>query len=184
MRSIEWVRQRDPLKGSPPPPFIDTRRDGVHAQGIVEVVVFSPNRRGAVVKHCGKYTVGHGVRRGSHPGYRPWSCGDRAGVLPAPASSSGGILRAPQVKVLRAPAVAGHAAVPDPLVGVLACTLGGPGGTWRSRTPRGGIRDSGCERWASLFEGPVATPDPLPSRRWARGHTYDEVESVRPELAE
>ena len=28
------------LKGSPPPPFIDTRRDGVHAQGIVEVVVF------------------------------------------------------------------------------------------------------------------------------------------------
>ena len=29
-----------PLKGSPPPPFIVTRRDGVHAQGIVEVVVF------------------------------------------------------------------------------------------------------------------------------------------------
>ena len=47
-----------PLKGSPPPPFIDTRRDGVHAQGIVQVVVFSPNRRGAVVEHCGKYTVG------------------------------------------------------------------------------------------------------------------------------
>ena len=29
-----------PLKGSPPPPFIVTRRDGVHEQGIVEVVVF------------------------------------------------------------------------------------------------------------------------------------------------
>ena len=29
-----------PLKGSPPPPFIVTRRGGVHAQGIVEVIVF------------------------------------------------------------------------------------------------------------------------------------------------
>ena len=33
-----------PLRLSPPPPFIDTRRGGVHAQEIVEVVVFSPNR--------------------------------------------------------------------------------------------------------------------------------------------
>src|SRR6185437_6732916 len=32
-----------PLKGSPPPPFIVTRRDGVHAQGNVEVVVFPRN---------------------------------------------------------------------------------------------------------------------------------------------
>ena len=40
------------------PPFIDTRRDGVHAQEIMEVVVFSPNRGGAVVKHCRKYTAG------------------------------------------------------------------------------------------------------------------------------
>ena len=48
-----------PLRESPPPPFIDTWRDGVHAQGIVEVVVFSPNRGGAVVEHCGKYTVGY-----------------------------------------------------------------------------------------------------------------------------
>ena len=29
-----------PLKGSPSPTFIVTRRDGVHAQGNVEVVVF------------------------------------------------------------------------------------------------------------------------------------------------
>jgi len=29
-----------PLKGSPPPPFIVTRRDGVHVQEIAEVVVF------------------------------------------------------------------------------------------------------------------------------------------------
>ena len=28
------------LKGSPPPPFIVTRRGGVHAQGNVKVVVF------------------------------------------------------------------------------------------------------------------------------------------------
>ena len=60
-----------PLRESPPPPFIDTRTDGVHAQGIVEIVVFSPNRGGAVVEHCGKYTVGYGAGRGSRPGHRP-----------------------------------------------------------------------------------------------------------------
>ena len=70
-----------PLRESPPPPFIDTRRDGVHVQGIVEVVVFSPNRVGAVVEHCGKYTVGDGTGRGSRPGHRPWSCGDRKSVV-------------------------------------------------------------------------------------------------------
>ena len=46
---------------------------------------FSPESRGTVVEHCRKYTAGHGVKRGSRPGYRPWSCGDRAGVRPAPA---------------------------------------------------------------------------------------------------
>ena len=34
------VMASSPFKGSPPPPFIVTRRDGVHAQGNVEVVVF------------------------------------------------------------------------------------------------------------------------------------------------
>ena len=53
------------------PPFIVTRRDGVHAQGIMEVVVFSPNRGGAVIEYCGKYTVGYGAGRGSRPGHRP-----------------------------------------------------------------------------------------------------------------
>jgi len=48
---------------------------------------FSPESRGTVAEYCRKYTVGHDVRRGSRPGYRPWSCGDRAGVLPAPASA-------------------------------------------------------------------------------------------------
>ena len=52
-----------PLKESLSPPFIDTRRDGVQAKGIAEVVVFSPNRGSAVAEHCGKYTVGHGVGR-------------------------------------------------------------------------------------------------------------------------
>ena len=42
---------------------------------------FSPESRGAVVEYCRKYTVGCGSR----PGYRPWSCEDGAGVLPAPA---------------------------------------------------------------------------------------------------
>ena len=74
-----------PLRESPPPPFIDTRRDGVHAQGVMKVVIFSPNRGGAVVVHCGKYTMGYGAGRGCHPGHRPWSCGDHPGVLAAPA---------------------------------------------------------------------------------------------------
>jgi hypothetical protein len=34
------------------------------------------------------------------------------------------------------------------------------------------------------LEGHVATPDPLPSRRRARGHTCGEVESGQLELAE
>ena len=42
-----------PLRESPPPPFIDTRRDGVHAQGIMEVIVVSLNRGGAVVVTVG-----------------------------------------------------------------------------------------------------------------------------------
>ena len=47
----------------------------------MEIVVFSPNRGGTVIEYCGKYTVGYGAGRGSCP----WSCGDRAGVLAAPA---------------------------------------------------------------------------------------------------
>jgi hypothetical protein len=88
-----------PLRESLPPPFVDTRRDDVHAQEIVEVVVFSPNCGGAVVEHCEKYTVGYGAGRGSRPGHRPWSCGDRAGVLTAPA---GGVVIAVGGTVLQA----------------------------------------------------------------------------------
>ena len=88
---------------------------------------FSPESWGAVVEYCRKYTVGHGVGRGSRPGYRHWSCGDRASVLPAPAGGvvitvgctvfqtwHGDVPWFLQVRVLGAPAVAGHAAVPDP----------------------------------------------------------------------
>ena len=43
---------------------------------------FSPESRDIMVGYCRKYTVGRGVGRGSCRGYRPWSCGDRAGALP------------------------------------------------------------------------------------------------------
>ena len=111
--------------------------------------------------------MGHGIGRGNRPGYRPWSCGDRAGVLPAPAGGvvvavgctvlqmwRGGVPWALQVRVLHAPAVAGHAAVPDL-----------PGRSAGVRTRRSGrhvevpepskgeVRDSGCECWVSLFGG-------------------------------
>ena len=66
---------------------------------IAEVVVFPPNRGGAVVEHCGKYTVGYGAWRGSRPGHRPWPCGDCAGVLAAPA---GGVVVAVVGTVLQA----------------------------------------------------------------------------------
>ena len=75
-------RENERASGSLPPPFIVTRRGGAHEWKSS----FSPESRGTVAEYCRKYTVGHGVRRGSRPGYRPWSCGDRAGVLPAPAS--------------------------------------------------------------------------------------------------
>jgi hypothetical protein len=52
--------------------------------GGVEVVVF-PKSRGTVTEYCRKYTVGHGIRCRSRPGYRPWYCRDHAGILPAPA---------------------------------------------------------------------------------------------------
>ena len=61
----------------------------------MEVVVFFPNRGGAVVEHCGKYTVGYGAWRGSRSG----PCGDRASVLVAPA---GGVVVAVGGTVLQA----------------------------------------------------------------------------------
>ena len=66
---------------------------------IAEVVVFSPSRGGAVVEHCRKYTVRYGAWRGSRPRHRPWPCGDRGGILAAPA---GGVVVAVGGTVLRA----------------------------------------------------------------------------------
>ena len=66
---------------------------------IAEVVVFPPNRGGAVVEHCGKYTVGYGAWRGSRPGHHPWPGGDRASVPVAPA---GGVVVAVGCTVLQA----------------------------------------------------------------------------------
>ena len=65
----------------------------------MKVVVFSPNRGGAVVEHCEKYTVGYGAGRGNRPGHRLWSCGDRSDVLAAPA---GGVVVAVGGTVLQA----------------------------------------------------------------------------------
>ena len=66
-----------------------------------EVVVFSPNRGGAVVEHCRKYTVGYDAWRDSRPGHHPWPCGDRAGVLAAPAGPCGEYRPALDVAALR-----------------------------------------------------------------------------------
>ena len=109
-----------------------------------------------------------GVRR-SRPGYRPWSCEDRAGRLASFCRRRsrcwcmvfhirrGGIRWAPRIRVLHAPvvAVAGRTVPPDPLVGVRACTLGGPGDSVRARR-------------APLPEGHVTSPDPFPSGRRVR----------------
>ena len=39
-RSFSPTEWADPPRERSPPPFIDTRRDGVHALGIMEVIVF------------------------------------------------------------------------------------------------------------------------------------------------
>ena len=125
---------------------------------IAEVVVFPPNRGGAVVEHCGKYTVGHGVGRGSCPGHRPWPCGDRAGVLSVPA---GGVVVAvgctvfPGVAWRRSvgpagqgiayicvPAVVGHVAVPGPPGwSASACAMGSGSHVEVPNPLRGEVRD-------------------------------------------
>jgi len=119
--------------------------------------------------------MGYGVGRGGRPGHRPCPRGDLAGVLPTPAGGvvvavgctvlqmwRDGVPWALQVRVLRAPAVTGHVAIPDPpgqSVGVrtkeVRGSRGGPrpleeggpgprplvlgipprGGAWRHRTP-------------------------------------------------
>ena len=60
----------------------------------------SPNRGRTIAVYYRKYAAGTGDRdtgRGSCPGRRPWPCGDRAGVLAAPA---GGVVVAVEGTVL------------------------------------------------------------------------------------
>ena len=144
--------------------------------------------------HCG-----YGVGRDGRPEHRPCLRGDCAGVLPTPAGGvvvtvgcttlqmwRDGVPLALQVRVLRAPDVAGCAVVPDPpgrSAGVRTKEVLRV--TRRSRTPRGGRSGPpAASDGHPSSRGRVATPDPSPSRRRVRGHTCDEVESGRPELAE
>ena len=87
-----------------------------------------------------------------------WPCIDRAGVLPAPAGGvvvavgctvlqtwRDGVLWALQVRVLRAPAVVGHAAVPDPPGRSAGVHTRRSGGHVEVLDPsRGEVRDFGC----------------------------------------
>ena len=80
---------------------------------------FSPSCGDTIIEYCGKYTVGHDVGRGSRSGYRPLSCGDRAGVLPAPAGDvvvavGCTVLQTWRDCVLWALQVRTHTEIPDP----------------------------------------------------------------------
>ena len=58
---------------------------------------------------------------------------------------------------------------PDPLIGARACTLGGLGDTWRSRTPQGGRSGTPSVRAERpSLEGRTTSPDPFPSERRVR----------------
>ena len=81
MCSTEWA---DHPKGTPASSFYRHKEGRCTCTPVMKVVVFSLNRGGAVVEHCGKYTVGYGAGRGCRPGHRPRSCGDHAGVLAVP----------------------------------------------------------------------------------------------------
>jgi hypothetical protein len=76
----------DEMGGSPPPPFIDTRRGEVHVRGDRSSRRLPPNKGCAVAGYYWKYTVGYWrVRRRAWKlsWAAPWSCGDRAGILVA-----------------------------------------------------------------------------------------------------
>ena len=96
-----------------------------------------------------------------------------------------GVPWALQVRVLRAPAVTGHVAIPDPLDGVLAYALRRSGSHEEIPDPsRGKSRPPAASAGHPSPRGRVVTPDPNASRRRVWGHTCDEVVSGQPELAE
>ena len=145
-------------KGNLPPPFIVTRMGGVHEWGNLEVIVFP-----RIVEAQWLNTVGSTLW-GIAPvvavvldivlgpaEITPASCQP----LQAAWSSLLGVRSSICGMVaFRGPCRSGSCVHQrwrgtrqsgTPLDGVLACALGGPGDTWRSRTPRGGeVRDTGC----------------------------------------
>ena len=97
----------------------------------------------------------------------------------------GGVPCALQVRVLRAPAVTGHMAIPDPpgqSAGVrtkeVRGSRGGPG------LLEGGGPGPRLLVMGIPLRGARGDTGPLPEQGWVRGHTCDEVESGQPELAE
>ena len=90
----------------------------------------------STLRHTGEC----GAERGGRPGHRPWSCGDRAGILAAPAGGvvvtvggtvlqewRGGILKVLQARVL-------SRSRPEPLPRVVAMPFeGSAGGKVRRR---------------------------------------------------
>ena len=118
-----------PLKGSLSPPFIVTRRDGVHAQGNVEVVIF-PRIAGVQWSSTVESTL-WGMASGvtvvldiviglakiapasCQPQQAAWSSlwgvqSSRCGVVVSVGPASQGFA------YIRAPVVTGHVAIPDP----------------------------------------------------------------------
>ena len=173
------------------PPFIVTRRGGAHEWKSS----FSPESRGCSGRtlwevHCGAWrrawqsswvsslTLRRSRRRLANPSRRR---GRRCRMFSPPDVAFSGPCRSGSCVLQR---WRGTRRSRTPQDGVLACTSGGSGDTWRSRTTRGGGPGLQLRVLCVPLGGHVASPDPFPSRRWVRGHTCDEVESGRPELAE
>jgi len=149
-----------PFKGSSPPPFIVTRRDCVHAQGNVEVVVF-PRIAGVQWLSTVESTLwgmASGVavilgivlvlRRSRRRPACPSSQRGRRCRVYNPLDVAWWRSMSPAGQGLAyicAPAVMGRVAVPDPLDGVLARALRRSGSHVEIPDPsRGEVRASGC----------------------------------------
>ena len=152
----------DPLKGSPPPPFIDTRRDGYMYRGLRKSS-FLPEPWGYNSRVLWEVNCGVWCRAW-------WSSLSSRRLRRRPASPSR--RRGPCYRVYGLPNVAQWRSV-GPASQSLACTSGSgargsPGPPGRSAglhtrrsgrngevpdPSRGEVRDSGCECRASLFGG-------------------------------
>ena len=143
----------------PSPPFIDTWRGGVHVRGDLESS--SPPRIGGaqwmtIVESTLWCSGGHGAGCGSCPVRRPWSCGDRTGVLMAPVGVvavavegtdlqawRGGAPRVLQAGVLLRSRLGPHSRVaPMPIEGSVAEEVRGVGSTVAGVAPGTSARDA------------------------------------------